>query len=111
MRKLISAFVVVLALTFATVVYAAEVTLEWDANAEEDLAGYRIFCRQAGQDYNYKVPAWEGTETTCTISELVGGIDYYFVARAFDKSGNESDNSNEVDTGPPKAPCLLRWLR
>ena len=27
---------------------AAQVTLTWDENSEENLAGYRVFCRQAG---------------------------------------------------------------
>lgn len=87
-------------------VWASEVTLAWDANKAPDLAGYRIFCREAGTEYNYKSPAWEGVETTCTIFDLPNDVVYYFVARAFDKSGNESSDSNEVDNGPPDAPCL-----
>lgn len=89
------------------------VTLEWDANTEEDLAGYRVFCRQAGQSYNYGTPNWEGAEITCTISGLADNAAYHFVARAFDTSGNESGDSNEVmrDWESPKAPCLLRFLK
>ena len=109
LKSLILAFVIVcFAASFAL---ATEVTLAWDPNKEPDLAGYRIFCRQAGTEYDYKVPAWEGTETTCTISGLSDGVVYEFVARAFDTSGNESGDSNQVDTGPPAAPCFLRVLR
>jgi len=75
---------------------AAQVTLEWDKNSEPDLAGYRVFCRQVGQNYDYSNPAWEGTETSCTIYDLDDNIMHYLVARAYDFSGNESGNSNEV---------------
>ena len=91
-----------LAFSFAFVIYcpviasAAQVTLEWDENSEADLAGYRVFCRQDGQDYDYYNPVWEGTEPTCTIFDLNDNTTYYFVARAVDILGNESDNSNEV---------------
>lgn len=71
--------------------------MEWSPNSEPDLAGYRVFCRAEGAGYNYTAPAWEGTDTTCTISDLGAGT-YYFVARAFDTEGFESGNSNEVFT-------------
>ncbi len=75
---------------------AAQVTLAWDENSEPDLAGYRVFCRQVGQDYDFNNPAWEGTQTTCEIYDLDDNPMYYFVVRAYDFSGNESGNSNEV---------------
>lgn len=112
MKKLMSVFVVVLALVLApvTIVYAAEATLMWDANTEEDLAGYRIFYRQSNENYNYSTPNWEGTAVTCVIQNLTGVRDYLFVARAFDEDGNESDNSNEVRyKNSPGAPCMLRF--
>jgi len=80
------------------------VTLEWSKNAEPDLAGYRIFARADGESYNYVTPAWEGTDTICTIYRLDETKDYYFVARAFDTEEFESGNSNEVlleGTPPP----------
>jgi hypothetical protein len=77
-------------------VWAVDVTLAWDANTEQDLAGYRIFHREEGQSYQYNNPAWEGTATTCTISALDDNTTYYFVVRAFDTSDNESGDSNEV---------------
>ena len=78
----------------------AQITLAWDPNSEPDLAGYRIFCRQQGQSYNYNDPVWEGSDTTCTIHGLGDSTTYYFVARAFDTSGNESGDSNEVRYQP-----------
>ena len=76
--------------------YGVDVTLSWQTNQEEDLAGYRVFNRLQGQNYNYDDPAWEGTDTTCTIYSLDDDSTHYFVVRAFDTSDNESVNSNEV---------------
>ena len=88
-------FVLVLCL-FPQNVYSVDVTLAWSENSEEDLDGYRLFCRQEGQGYDYDDPEWEGSETTCTIYNLDDNTTYYFVARAFDTSGNESGDSSEV---------------
>lgn len=107
---MISFIVGIMILAWAVWAQAADVNLAWDANTEEDLAGYRVFHRQVGQEYNYESPSWEGTEITCTIT-IEGVRDYQFVARAFDEDGNESDNSNEIRKAQgPGAPCLLRFL-
>jgi hypothetical protein len=79
-----------------------QVTLEWTANTETDLAGYRIFFREDGQPlYDYANPAWESIETTCTIYDLDETTTYHFVARAFDTEGYESGDSEEVTYVPP----------
>jgi hypothetical protein len=85
--------------------YGVDVTLSWQANQEEDLAGYRVFDRLQGQNYNYNDPAWEGTDTTCTLYSLDDYSTHYFVVRAFDTSDNESADSNEVSYqgAPPDA--------
>ena len=87
-------------------VYALDITLAWDANSEEDLAGYRVFCRDEGESYNYNDPDWEGdkTETSCTIYNLDDHTTYCFVVRAFDTSNNESGDSNEVCHQPNMPP-------
>lgn len=101
---LIFFFAILMALTFVNVAFGRDVTLAWDPNSEEDLAGYRIFCRQQGQNYDYENSAWEGTATTCTIPNLNDGVIYCFVARAFDTNANESSDSNEVCTTEPQPP-------
>jgi hypothetical protein len=88
-----------------------EIGLEWDPNAASDLAGYRIFHRMEGEEYDYENPVWEGVETDCQIDGLRSGT-HFFVARAFDLAGNESGNSNEVsktivDDEPPDSPTGL----
>ena len=82
---------------FVTSGHAMDVILQWHPNTEPDLAGYRVFCREAGQSYNYTNPCWEGTSTTCTIHDLEKTKTYYFVTRAFNTKKLESGDSNEVD--------------
>jgi len=96
MKKALVAFIVTFILFFANYAHAASVTLAWNANSEDDLAGYRIFHAEDSQNYDYENPSWEGTETTCTIDNLENGKTYKFVARAYDTENNESANSNEV---------------
>lgn len=78
--------------------FSAEVTLSWNSNSDPNLDGYKIFCRQEGEGYNYNHPDWVGnhTETTCTIYGLDDNTTYYFVARAVDLESNESADSDEV---------------
>jgi len=75
---------------------ASQISLEWAPNSEPDLAGYRVFCREQSQSYDYANPSWEGTDTTCTIFNLDETKAYCFVAKAYDIYGNESENSIEL---------------
>ena len=75
---------------------ALDVTLIWGSNSEPDLAGYRVYLRAEGETFDYDQPEWEGPETNCTIQDLDDDTHYYFVVRAFDGSGNESGDSNEI---------------
>ena len=79
---------------------ATEVTLAWDANSEPDLAGYRLYARQADQGYDYTFPECDSRETSCTINDLVDTVEYCFIVRAYDTDGNESADSNEVCLPP-----------
>lgn len=95
---------------------ATDVTLAWDANTEQDLAGYRVYQSTAPGVYDKstsKVCDVDKTIATCTISGLPDGA-YYWVATAYDGQGNESDFSNEVsfsaDTTPPARVKGLKTL-
>ena len=79
---------------------ATQASFRWESNSEPDLAGYRIFHREQGQSYNYADPIWEGTDTSCTIDDLDESKTYFFVARAFDNEGYESENSLEASLEP-----------
>jgi K319L-like, PKD domain len=73
-----------------------QVTLAWDENNEPDLAGYCVYIRQSDEAYNYDSHSWKGSESSCTIYNLIDIVDYCFVVRAFDTVGNESADSNEI---------------
>ena len=83
---------------------ATQVSLEWAPNSEPDLAGYRVFCREQSQSYDYANPSWEGTDSYCSIYDLDETKTYCFVARAFDTDGNESENSIELCHEPLGVP-------
>ncbi len=80
-------------LTFA----AVDVTLAWDPSSGAE--GYRLFYREDGQNYDYTLPDWQGTTTTCIIPGLDESTTYHFVVRAFNDYG-ESGNSNEEHLYP-----------
>jgi PKD repeat protein len=83
---------------------STEVVLEWTPNSEPDLAGYKVFCREEGQAYNYTNASWSGTDNYCTIYDLDENKTYCFVARAYDRKGLESGDSDEVCHIPTVTP-------
>lgn len=86
--------------------YAEAVTLAWDANAESDLAGYKLYQGNAAGG-PYTLVQTLGLVTTTQVSGLPDGVRCW-VLTAFDTFANESGYSNEVcmtvDTIPPVAP-------
>jgi len=99
-------------LLFASPCFAlSEVTFEWDANSEADLAGYQLY--QSTQSGIYTgnpvatIPV--GTETI-TLTNVPDGT-WYWVMTAYDTNDNESGYSNEVseslDTEAPASPQNL----
>jgi len=73
---------------------AADVTVAWDANSESDLDGYILFYGTASGNYPNSVDV--GNTTQRTLTGLNEGTTYYFAARAYDTSSNESDLSDEL---------------
>jgi len=103
---------------FAATAHALDVTLQWDANTEPNLAGYKIYYdTDPGAPYN-GTGAQEGNSpidiplaqdenpdpdvVEYTVHNLPDGT-YYFAATAYDNSVPplESGYSNEVDTTTP----------
>ncbi len=74
--------------------YAGQVTLSWDPNNDENVAGYKLYYGNSSENYQYSVDV--GNVTNYSISNLPDGERYYFAATAYDFSSNESNFSEEV---------------
>jgi hypothetical protein len=70
----------------------AVVVLEWNANVETNLAGYRLYSGSASRNYNGVVDV--GRATNHTNDYLTG--EYFFAVTAYDTDGLESDLSEEL---------------
>ena len=68
-------------------------TLQWAANQEPDLAGYRVYQGTTAGSYGPAVDV--GNTTLYTAKNLQAGLTYYFATTAYDFSGNESLPSTE----------------
>lgn len=105
--------------------YGIDVTLEWDENAQPDVAGYSLYYKTGSSGPPYTGSgASEGdspiaidTHHACvsgpcrfTLTDLNEVATYYFVVTAYDTAGLESDYSNEVcfsgDAGFEESPAI-----
>ncbi len=103
-----------LTVCFQSYSFASDVTLQWDANTEPDLKGYKLYYGSfSGAPYDGKAIDQGSSPITIEINDLkdinkpefkLTGLDteeHYFVAiTAYDTEGLESDFSNEVSLGP-----------
>ena len=88
--------------------YALDVTLQWDANTEPDLDGYKVYYKtgSSGPPYNGTgategdSPIDIGNVTTYSLHGLTDGVTYFFAVTAYDNEvlPLESGYSNEVST-------------
>ena len=74
----------------------ASVTLEWAANTESDLAGYKVYSATSSGSYGAATATVPASATSYVVSGLQAGITYFFVITAYDTAGNESARSAEV---------------
>jgi hypothetical protein len=73
---------------------ATSITLAWNPNTEPDIAGYKVYYGKASGTYEYFVDV--GNQITYGISDLEDGKPYYFIVRAYNTYGKESDFSSEL---------------
>jgi hypothetical protein len=80
-------------------------TIEWDPNAEPDLAGYKIYYGYSSGVYVYVIDV--GNSTNHTITSLEPGQMYFFTATAYNIAGYESDYAEEISyTVPDDIPSI-----
>ena len=69
-------------------------TLQWAANSESDLAGYKVYQGTTAGSYGPSIDV--KNVTTYRASKLQAGLTYFFAITAYDTSGNESPLSEKV---------------
>lgn len=79
---------------FVAIAFGGTVTVQWDQNFENDLAGYKIYVGESSRDYSGLVDV--GTASQFVWQNLENGKTYFFAVTAYDFAGNESDFSAEV---------------
>ena len=92
---------IAVAMLFTQLVHAYGVSIGWNENAERDIAGYKVYYGTATRDYQNMLDV--GPFTSAVIDGLSGGVTYYFAVTAYDTSGNESADSQEVRATIPAA--------
>ena len=109
----------------ASVAWAAtNVSFQWDANTEPDLAGYNIYRSDISGAYGIEKLVGTVDKANCCQFTENGVPDgtWFWVATAFDTYGNESAYSNEItdtlNTEPPAPPQnfsiwqkIIVWLK
>lgn len=77
----------------------AQVTLEWDANTEPDLEGYKVYYGNSAGIYDFTIDV--GNQTSYTVTGLNSGDTYHFSATAYNTSHVESAFASEVSYAVP----------
>lgn len=83
---------------------SSSMKLEWNANTESDIQGYRVHVGTSSGIYTSTVDA--GNATSTVISDLVAGQTYFFIVTAYDMALQESGPSDEISMTVP-FPALM----
>jgi serine protease AprX len=91
----------------------AQVSLDWSNNAESDLAGYRVYRRNADGSWP-PTPLASTTTSAYTDTGLTNGTSYTYRVTAYDNAtpANESPASSEASATPvepPPAPTVKSY--
>jgi hypothetical protein len=77
----------------------SSVTLAWDPDPDNSVAGYRLYEGVLSRTYTNVIDT--GNATIATVSNLVWGTTYYFAVTAYDTNGQESALSDEISFTVP----------
>jgi hypothetical protein len=97
----------ILALMVAVIAaHPGNVGLQWFANPEPIVAGYKVFVGTAPRTYSYSNTLNGISTTNITFFSMTNGVQWYFAVTAFATNGLESDYSEELtlDWRGPSAP-------
>jgi fibronectin type 3 domain-containing protein len=78
----------------AAVVPSAGVSLEWSANPEPDVVGYKVYFGTESQNYTAVIDVVGATKTELPAVSL--GSTYYLAVSAYNAAGDESPRSAEL---------------
>jgi fibronectin type 3 domain-containing protein len=110
MKYIITALLILV----ATTAFSASVSLQWDANTETDLAGYKVhFANYSGNEYQFTSlrPPIPTTATTYTVTGLDPLKKWFFRVTAINTSGMESAFSNAVNVNFIQSPKKARFTQ
>ena len=96
-RIQLSVTFILIAILFILTPRSFAAVLSWNANAELDLAGYKIYYGTASQNYTFVVDAGNVTDYNLHNLNLREEVTYYIALTSYDTAGNESDLSEELD--------------
>jgi type II secretory pathway pseudopilin PulG len=82
-----------------------KVTLQWNANSEEDLAGYKIY-RSLTEGGTYTLIHTAGKVTSWVDTGLTNGTTYYYKISAYNNASLESDKSLPAWATPFNSPVV-----
>ncbi len=82
------------AIAFEALAAPNRVMVSWSPSADPATAGYCLYYGNASGNYSTRVDT--GTNTSTTVSNLQGGLTYYFVATAYNGARVESNPSSEA---------------
>jgi hypothetical protein len=71
------------------------VTLNWKPSTSPNVRGYKVYYSTTSHNYNNQITI-SGDATNATLWGLAGGTTYFFAARSFKNSQEQSDLSTEL---------------
>lgn len=96
-------WLVIVLLLISVPAVAMSVRLQWDANTESDLAGYKCYYRTKATPFQRYTTVYGFANQTsacrCTITQLKDNERYSFAVTAFNNTAIESRYSNQVGSG------------